>query len=426
MLIRATSGFLVWRGPAYARGTPAHRIHRTIRRATWLEESPSGRALLVVGLLLWPAATALLCVWCTARAGWGVQALTGKGLLRQASEQLRLSFRLGIPAFWYYVFDLYEDARRARAHEYLLRLETKTGLYPLLRRYLSSSTTTEALRDKARFGQRCAVHGVPAVPALAVVERCRITRLDGGAGGLPHTDLFVKPLSGAGGRDASIWRRGCDGTYVSDTGETASEMELIERLSLRSRDQAWVLRPCVENHPEIARLGPGALSTVRVLTCLDERGRPEVTHAVLRMARTRAVVVDNFHAGGIAAKVDLATGVLGAALDGGRGRDRRAWDVHPLTGERISGRRLPMWPQVLDLARRAHAVFPDQIAVGWDIAILPDGPRLIEGNKSPDLDIVQRTHGEPLGNSRLGELLAFHMDRALERRRARGTPPRRA
>ena len=38
---------------------------------------------------------------------------------------------------------------------------------------------------------------------------------------------------------------------------------------------------------------------------------------------------------------------------------------------------------------------------------------MIEGNKGPDLDIIQRTARAPIGNSRLGVLLAHHFRRAL-------------
>jgi len=62
------------------------------------------------------------------------------------------------------------------------------------------------------------------------------------------------------------------------------------------------------------------------------------------------------------------------------------------------------------LARRAHTTaFADHVVIGWDIAILSEGPCLIEGNKGPDLDLVQRSHAEPLGNTRLGVLLAYNM-----------------
>jgi hypothetical protein len=65
--------------------------------------------------------------------------------------------------------------------------------------------------------------------------------------------------------------------------------------------------------------------------------------------------------------------------------------------------------------QRAHAAFSDRIVIGWDVALLKDGLQVVEGNGAPDLDIIQRTHREPLGNARLGQLLAFHLEQALLR-----------
>jgi hypothetical protein len=78
---------------------------------------------------------------------------------------------------------------------------------------------------------------------------------------------------------------------------------------------------------------------------------------------------------------------------------------------------LPFWHEVVDLAYRAHAVFPTRLIVGWDIAILPDGPCVVEGNTRPDLDIHQRVSRRPLGNRRLSELLAWNVRRAMNARR---------
>jgi hypothetical protein len=69
---------------------------------------------------------------------------------------------------------------------------------------------------------------------------------------------------------------------------------------------------------------------------------------------------------------------------------------------------------VLALARRAHSVFSQRLVAGWDIAILADGPVLVEGNSAPDTDIHQRVSGLPLGESPFATLLVSHLQRALE------------
>ena len=69
-----------------------------------------------------------------------------------------------------------------------------------------------------------------------------------------------------------------------------------------------------------------------------------------------------------------------------------------------------MWPETMDLAIQAHRCFPDYVVIGWDIAVLEDGPCVIEGNRGPDVDIHQRTCRGPIGNGRFGELLAFNLE----------------
>src|SRR5205085_1403363 len=122
----------------------------------------------------------------------------------------------------------------------------------------------------------------------------------------------------------------------------------------------------------------GALATVRIVTCRNEAGDFEATNAVLRMAQGRNHVVDNFHAGGLAAAVELESGTLGHATDLGV-RPTAGWRAtHPDSGAAIAGRRLPYWPETLALVMRAHAAFADRILIGWDVAILADGPELVE------------------------------------------------
>jgi hypothetical protein len=429
-IVKAGSGaVLVW-GLLPEDGAPSTFIHRCFSREGWRESGVQGRLELCAGVLAWPFLIPAVVGFFTWRNGGWVKERTGKGIVRQVCEQFRLAATHSLLPPWYYIFELYDDEKRRRAGEYLNRFETKRFIYPFLRRYngglpVPTQRTTEFLSDKAMFADHCSAHGLPAVPALMVIEQGRVVRSAGNESNLPEIDLFVKLLRGTGGRGAERWEYQGGGRYRDHTGTTLGATALIERLkaaTLATRKGCVVL-PRLVNHPDIADLSNGALATVRAVTCRNERDEFEVTNASLRMAQGRTSIVDNFHAGGIVAKIDIRTGVVGPATDGAMalGPGRGWCDTHPDTGGRIAGRTLPYWHATLDLARRAHTLaFPDHVVIGWDIAIVGDGPRLVEGNKGPDLDLVQKSHREPLGNARLGELLAFNLRRTIA---AKSSPP---
>ncbi len=130
---------------------------------------------------------------------------------------------------------------------------------------------------------------------------------------------------------------------------------------------------------------------------------------VFRMSVGDNRTVDNLHAGGIAANVSLSDGTLSEATN--LGVDvRLGWlSTHPNTGARIEGRTLPLWEQTKQLAIAAHREFSDRVVIGWDIAILEDGPIVVEGNGNCDMDILQRFMRVGLKKHRFGELLAHHL-----------------
>lgn len=391
------------------RGFPpaARAIGRAYMFHFWRPAS-AGEWLDILGaILLWPVAVITCSLWYTGKNGAVVAEQFGRSKFRQLADQLKLAATSGLLPPWYYIFERYRDGGTSRARAYLTRGETKHGAYVLLAKARRSSSP---LGDKEAFARFCAERQVNAIPMLLSAHdgqlRWRAART------LPHADLFVKPVHGRGGRGAERWDYAGNGDYLDVTGHRLSAGQLLERVRGLSRSQAYLVQERARNHLAMRDLTNGALNTVRMISCLDEREQPELIGAVLRMAVGSNVTVDNVHAGAIAACVDLAEGRLWRATY--MGVDARLpWiDRHPDTRAQITGRVLPMWDEVCDLVRRAHSAFQDWAVIGWDIAITANGPILVEGNSGPDIDLIQRPLRTAFGDARLGELLAFHLSRS--------------
>jgi putative polysaccharide biosynthesis protein len=380
-------------------------IHRTYLTELWNERSLSERLILVIGWALWSIPLNLVAAaWMTTINGRSVARLSNKSLWRLIGEQIELAFLHNILPPWYYQFDLHQDEKRRQAEAYLHRFELKGGLYKLLERRLGSGGKG-LLSNKAAFHEECLKAGLPTLPEIGLARDGLVLDASGVPVVPPPEDIFIKPLAGRGGRGAEIFAWQGDGIWSDRHGLRMSAAELMTRFSRLSRIEPYLIQRRARCHASIADLSGGALPTARVLT-IKSNDAWEAVAAVFRMPLGTHSTVDNFHAGNIAANIDLADGRLGAATDIGLNPDLGWLDRHPDTGAQIAGRTLPCWPETLALAQRAHSAFSQKLVIGWDIAILSDGPVLVEGNGAPDTDLHQRPMGSPLGAGRFGLLLA--------------------
>jgi hypothetical protein len=389
------------------RGEASERVlRRAYARRYWRPRGWSERSQLLIAAIIWPFAVAALQIAYTLKNGAAAARQSHRPVPRQILDQLRLYLSAGVLPPWYYIFELHRRPTAMQARDFIYRWESKGGFLGFLRE--GDRTPRSELNDKAKFAEHCREHQIRTAPVLAVlangeIEFCAFA---------PEfeTDLFVKPVTGRGGKGAQRWDlTPTTSLYRAPSGETLTRDALCARICEQSRSVPLIVQQRLKNHPRLDPLNNGALSTVRVLTCLNETGEPEIVGAAMRMAIGANHVVDNLHAGGIAAAVDVETGSLGPASN--LGADARlGWmDRHPVSNAPITGTCLPMWDEVCDFARRVHRAFDDRVLVGWDIAITPDGPVLVEGNGSPDLDIMQRFVRHGLMAARLGVLLAFHV-----------------
>ncbi len=150
----------------------------------------------------------------------------------------------------------------------------------------------------------------------------------------------------------------------------------IKKLFERSLEKPAILDELVVQHPDIARLNPDSVNTVKLFTLmLKEECR--FIAAELRMGR-RGAFVDNIEKGGLAANVEIKTGkVIGTAYD----VQTNQYTFHPDTGVKITDYIIPNWEEVLRFCEECARACP-LAYVEWDIAIREKDCVLIEANSN--------------------------------------------
>lgn len=386
--------FHLFRKPRYPTSTASlHR--RGLREAVWF-----GMIALFAGA--------------TAMRAW---AAGGASPLGQLRDLWRLSFRSRVDAFTYYLLELYRPERRVEADYCLTRYETKNGLLSRLNSMRDRDAgAPRNMTDKLAFAESCASLQVATPPVLIAAKAGMLDirqpeDLDG--------DLFVKLRHGRGTKLTQRFHRIAPYRYVDRAGTKFDLDGVLEWLRQRSshrasaKHSALIVQPHLRNHASLADLADQSLLAIRVVTCLNESGVPEVTHGMLRVL---AKIEPGWNAtpdSEYGAAIDVSSGMLGP-MTGDWPTTCTDWYArHPITGAPVMGRRVEQWQSLCDLALRAHRGFASQVVIGWDMALTDRGPVILEGNSNMDVSFIQRGYRQAIGRSRLGELLAYHLQALL-------------
>ncbi len=147
----------------------------------------------------------------------------------------------------------------------------------------------------------------------------------------------------------------------------------------------FVIEETVKQHEAVSSLNPSSINTIRIYTVRNKNtDSVNIPFAFIRVGR--GGFVDNYHSGGMTSKIDVASGrILYPCAD----RDNEVYETHPLTGVAFRGFQIPMWEECLQICMDAAKKIPQIGYVGWDVAVTPDHPLLIEGNAYPGYDIPQ-------------------------------------
>lgn len=249
--------------------------------------------------------------------------------------------------------------------------ENPRRLYPLV----DNKVLTKELAEK---------HGVPTPKKIAVIEfqaqARKITKLTA-----DYKSFVIKPARGSGGGGILVINDREDDLFFKPSGAPLSSHDLQYHVqntlsgmySLGGTDDVALIEEKVEFDPVFADIAFQGVPDIRLISY---RGVPAM--AMVRLPTRQSDGKANLHAGGIGVGVDLATGITTHGVQLGRIIDR-----HPDTRQRITGRQIPNWHDMLEIASRMY----DYIGLGYlGVDIVLDkthGPMLLEVNARPGISI---------------------------------------
>lgn len=156
---------------------------------------------------------------------------------------------------------------------------------------------------------------------------------------------------------------------------------------LKKSGATYLIEPKIQQIDELAEFHPWSINTIRIVTVFDNK--KDIVHfmnARIRIGNNKRNV-DNFHASGIGANIDLETGIINSV---GYDMYENTYIKHPITGKQILGYQIPYWEECKKFAEEAARHIPSVRYIGWDIVILENGDfLLLEGNDNADHDFQQ-------------------------------------
>lgn len=137
-------------------------------------------------------------------------------------------------------------------------------------------------------------------------------------------------------------------------------------------------------HEKMSSLHPKSINTLRIVT-LKKDGNIHIISRLLRMGRD-GKVVDNITSGGIYVTLDENGVITHPAFCDKTGE---ALVIHPTTKVFLTGFNIPYFDEAIKLAKEIAKEETEMNYIGWDIAITPDGPIIVEGNDLPSYEVMQ-------------------------------------
>lgn len=329
-----------------------------------------------------------------------------KSKATQLIDYLYLFFVLKVMPSNYHLFR-FDSKNKKQFKEYL----GDTWSDPFMKKFQILFRNGIIVHDKHIFKCLCEHHNLPVPKLYGIYQNNSINGQETDLRDLMLKNnlekIVLKPKFGLGGLGIQFVAR--------------NDLDKFESLS-DSLQGEYIVEEVIKQHPEMDKINPYSVNSVRIVTLLCPDGRVELLAAMLKTSSSTSPV-DNFNLGGIAIGVDLNTGRLEregfvkfALYDNvidtkkviqeknieelaehikeiEKSHPGNIVEKHPVTNIEFLGFQIPFWNESKEVAIKAHNVFSPVKSVAWDIAIDIKGPVILEGNQMYGTAAIQATNG---------------------------------
>lgn len=160
----------------------------------------------------------------------------------------------------------------------------------------------------------------------------------------------------------------------------------------RFRSQlGYQFQSVIRQHPDLVEAAGTTVASVRPLVIIDEDG-PRILAITWKVPAPGNFSDNSLHPGNMLANVDIDSGKV-TRLVRGAGVGLEAPEHNPATGRRLVGFRIPHFEKLKAVVLAGAALIPGIRVQGWDVAIGPDGPIVVEVNNGSGYSAPQLASG---------------------------------
>lgn len=276
---------------------------------------------------------------------------------------------------FYYVYGL--DVKGRKINEFLPynKIQRKRDS---LNKPVKQFNYLALLRDKFIFGQFAESLKIPTPKNFFLGDSKSIIKLNELPQGIT-VECFAKSLTGLAGKD--VFPIALNGNQVLYENKSYDYRWLQNRMNDR-----FIIQEKIIQHTKLNSLYPASVNTIRFLT-VNDNGSVKIISAIMRIGANGSST-DNWASGGIIIKINMDDGTLekeGYFKSVEKGKVER----HPDTLVTFKGFVIPFYKESCELVKKLHQLMYGIHTIGWDVAITPNGPLIIEGNDNWDVAMQQ-------------------------------------